>query len=794
MKKIKYILLLTICTAIGSLYFGFADSTQETVKAQQKPKGTFALLVGINQYKAYPGSKKVRDLSGTNNDVELMRKLLGQYGFLTTRGGDTQLITLLNDKATQEGIRNSFRTYLIDYAKDYKTNYKVEPKDGATVVFYYSGHGAKLPDQPNGDEIDGIDETIVPHDSDTDGSKDIRDDEFDEWINELKQYTTNITLIFDSCHSGTIARGGVSKSVKRDVTPTNNAKGNGLPRDGMLRGESYVAISGSLPKEESQEDVFPDPDTKEQKWNGALTYSLVHLLRRSPNLTYREAMRQVQTQVMGMGKSQTPQVEGDIDRQIFGSSDTRKETPIFIESAKVVEKNIDKEFPQTIAKVSEITMKVGSIVGAGNGATFVVLGKKKGSEVIGKIGSGIIIDPTDEFTSTGEVSLDDKSLDEKSMVEVLKSATVKMTSYSYSRGGKQIVGLDFPVSQNDASLKIFSELEKKLTDHTMLKPIKEKNLLEGMNKTTNKSSDEAEKIVGEWNVAIVRAKYKDFKDGNPQAIVKRDVNNKDEILPCAQKRFIVSNPQIPGDDEEGFFISDRVGKPLYNLWYSVKDEKVAECLTNALEKHVRIESLRQLTTEGSALNDGLKVEFVRLKRDTFKVIDRNKPLCNIEPVTDNQREIDQKTLMQLKPGDFYYLKITNNTPQELYVYIYSLTTTGQITMLYPNIQGAEKGEILPPTKTIQTNLTVGKYGNCYTFFIEPPELSPPGMETIKVIASTQDFPGKMLEQPGVGKGLRGFGLIQLFKQLSTGARSNAFSMDINDMTVKDFKFQIVPVE
>lgn len=780
MKKIKYILLLAITTAIGCIYFGFADSAQETANAQTKPEAPkIALLIGINNYKKFSDAdKNIRWLSGTNNDVALMKKLLLEvYKF---NAPDASVKTLLNDKATHDEILKAFETELINKAKAYRETAKVEPKDGATVVFYYSGHGAKKDDE-NGDETDKIDETIVPFDSDTEGSKDIIDDKFDEFLTRLKEHTQNITFIFDSCHSGTVTRGGVSKSVKRNLKSSLNSRGDGVPlRDGMTRGESYVAISGSLPKEESQEDVFADPDTKKSDWNGALTFSLYHLLRRNPNLTYREAMREVQSKVVAMDKNQTPQVEGDIDRRIFGSSETRQKTPIFIESSKTLKKNIDQEKPDELVEVHEIKMNVGSIVGAGNGAAFALYGKKPNSQLIEQIGSGVIIDPTDDFTSTGEVVLFDAA-----MREVPKDATVQIISPSYSSGEQQIVALDF----DGQSTKIFNDIEKKFEKNAMLKTVKGTNLLSGLVKTSNQSSDEVTKAVGEWNVAVVRATFKEFTDGNKQPVVKTD--GKGTIPKCAQKRFYGTTPK---DDEQGYFISNRIGQPLYNLWYSANDAEAAECLAEALDKYVRIENLRKLSSGGSALNDDLKVELVRLKTkiENFKVLDRKKPLCEIDPVSEDEQKTDQLGKLKMEPGDVYYLKITNNTNQELFTYIYSLTTTGQISLLFPQIEGAAAGEKLPRGAIMTTNTKVAGQGNCAIFYIEPPELSPPGMETIKVIASTVDFPGKMLEQPAIAKGVRGPSLSQLIRQTATGTRSSGFRVSVSDLAVKNINFEIVP--
>lgn len=75
-------------------------------------------------------------------------------------------------------------------------------RSGDSLIFYFSGHGLRLPEQSKGDELDGFDETICPVDFIEEGM--ILDDEINSKI--VQPLTKGVTLhaLVDSCHSGTI--------------------------------------------------------------------------------------------------------------------------------------------------------------------------------------------------------------------------------------------------------------------------------------------------------------------------------------------------------------------------------------------------------------------------------------------------------------------------------------------------------------------------------------------------------------------------------------------------------------
>lgn len=274
-------------------------------------RGKWALLVGIDRY---PGFGSEVQLEGCVNDVQILRDaLIRRFGFTEDR-----MTVLLNEWATRDGILAAMEDLVRKVGED------------DVVVFHYSGHGSQQ-GEPEGeeDEPDGWDETLVPFDSGRFPRKnrDITDDEIYGWLLRLTARTPHVTLIIDSCHSGTVVRkdfGGKVRWVCREKRPHDN------PGRPVLRGASTEGPSGWLPlggkyvllaacasMETASEILVGEPEPVR---HGALTYLLVQELM-SPGFTggtYRELFERLSPRVKAMSLSQTPQLEGDRDREVFG--------------------------------------------------------------------------------------------------------------------------------------------------------------------------------------------------------------------------------------------------------------------------------------------------------------------------------------------------------------------------------------------------------------------------------------------------------------------------------------------
>jgi hypothetical protein len=283
-------------------------------------RGRRALLVGVNEY---PKLDPRYRLHGCVNDVEAMAHILE-----TVAGFPRDAITLLRD---QEATRDRILEELGRLSD--------EAEPGDIVVFQFSGHGSQMTDR-EGDEADGLDETIVPYDSGRrpHPNRDITDDEIYDWLREVTEKTDNVVLITDACHSGTISRdpfGEPSRWVETDDRPVEElppspfgpeavAALRGGSRDlgasGWLPlGKRYVVIAGCQDDESSFElDSPDDPRLK----HGALTYFLTkEIARAEPGSTYLDVFEKASVQVTAYYPRQHPQLEGTRDRELFGVRD-----------------------------------------------------------------------------------------------------------------------------------------------------------------------------------------------------------------------------------------------------------------------------------------------------------------------------------------------------------------------------------------------------------------------------------------------------------------------------------------
>lgn len=158
-----------------------------------------ALLIGINDYPD-PANR----LDGCVNDVFLMSQILQESTF-----APEDIRVVLDDRATAKGIMERLH-WLLDGTKP-----------GDERVLFYSGHGAQIPAYGSQDEVDHIDECLVPYDFDWSPERAIIDKQFVELYSQLP-YDSLLLAIFDCCHSGGMSRDGARRV--RGITPPDDIR------------------------------------------------------------------------------------------------------------------------------------------------------------------------------------------------------------------------------------------------------------------------------------------------------------------------------------------------------------------------------------------------------------------------------------------------------------------------------------------------------------------------------------------------------------------------------------------
>jgi hypothetical protein len=294
------------------LWFIFAILTIGTASGQEK----IALLVGLSEYPDPDWSK----IHGAR-DAELLRTTLLLKGFLPEN-----VATLLNSEATKQGIFKSIREQLIDRAAP-----------GSHVFFLFSGHGQQMKDATPFDEIDGLDEAIVPYDARLqyiagkyEGQNHIRDDELGYLFRLLRAKigpSGSLTTVIDACHSGT----GTRSLVNARGTNHIMAEESSLSAKNEMQAESGFNLTYRGKKEEQNLApiyAFYGSGADELNYEtiddlgvpiGSLSFSFCkEFLASGAGTTYGSLFGRVKARMRQIVHRQTPQLEGEADAYVFG--------------------------------------------------------------------------------------------------------------------------------------------------------------------------------------------------------------------------------------------------------------------------------------------------------------------------------------------------------------------------------------------------------------------------------------------------------------------------------------------
>ncbi len=286
-------------------------SLASVVKAEKH-----GLVIAIGQY----STESLWPPISSMNDVPHVTSAFKILGF-----DEKNISIITNDQATKSGIISAI------------SELTARVKEGDVVYIHYSGHGQQVVDD-NGDELDGLDEAIVPYDSPQffeagvyEGENLIRDDELGKMTATIRKKISSsgqLILVLDSCHSGSGTRGlAKARGTDKIMGPTNfkpKSRGQDSSMGISLDAENaapMISFFGASSKELNYETMDDQSNPV-----GSLTYSMASILANmKQNFSYGELFERIKLKMKSLAPNQNPQMEGPTDMVILGGIATSKD-------------------------------------------------------------------------------------------------------------------------------------------------------------------------------------------------------------------------------------------------------------------------------------------------------------------------------------------------------------------------------------------------------------------------------------------------------------------------------------
>lgn len=210
-------------------------------------KSLYALLVGVNEYKA-----PIKTLRGCVSDVEKIQKFIKQQYAETM---SLNIKTLLNEDATYDNVHDAFENHL------------AQASENDVIWFHFSGHGSeeKSADEFLAFDSTGKDQTLLCVDSIPGEKPHLADKELAVLLHYVstkfpdqrpKEKPPHILVSLDCCHSGSATRSirsddkyvGVRNAVSSGAIRSLDSYANGFysnqnPEELIIPSSPHIAIS-----------------------------------------------------------------------------------------------------------------------------------------------------------------------------------------------------------------------------------------------------------------------------------------------------------------------------------------------------------------------------------------------------------------------------------------------------------------------------------------------------------------------------------------------------------------------
>lgn len=262
-----------------------------------------ALLIGIDIYQPVNVAEveKTRggwtNLDGCVNDAQAIGEIIkSRFGF-----DEGNIASLYNQDAKRDRIIRAMEKLI------------AESQKGDIVFIYYAGHGSQVYNSKSIESAgDKQDESIVPADM-----LDIRDKELAQLFNRLLDKGVTLTMIFDSCHSGSIARGSSTPEIAKNRHINGNTS-DAMDASDPLKPEDRGALifSAAQPEQLAKEAVDDAGNP-----HGAFTVALIKALNSSPVNEPSE--------ILFLRLKAIMQANGNTQEPVLGGNDQRRKQGLF---------------------------------------------------------------------------------------------------------------------------------------------------------------------------------------------------------------------------------------------------------------------------------------------------------------------------------------------------------------------------------------------------------------------------------------------------------------------------------
>ncbi|MBK6824394.1 MAG: caspase family protein [Saprospiraceae bacterium] len=280
----------------------------------------WAFLVGISNYSEGTYWSTIN----AHNDIELLKSVLSNRSYK-----QNNIIVLEDKEATKANIIAQLNKLL-----------EQQIVSGDQLFMHFSSHGQQRIDK-NGDELDGLDECIVPYDSPMfyqenkyEGERLLSDDELNLYLGKARKKLGKNGHIFvsvDACHSGTSLRGYGSNARGTDVIMGAAIT---IPKEVNNNDQSFKETEYTLSKNQNELAeicVFYGSSANQLNYEyvdksgisyGSLSYFLAkNLTQIEKECSYRSLFKQISYEMALAVPRQQAEAEGNLNLSVLQGKD-----------------------------------------------------------------------------------------------------------------------------------------------------------------------------------------------------------------------------------------------------------------------------------------------------------------------------------------------------------------------------------------------------------------------------------------------------------------------------------------